>query len=160
MSNVRPLSKMDAAVRAAEVRDLKGILRLYRELRPRDPVLAPETALNLIVNLVEREDVHLLVGEVDGAVISTCMLAVIPNLASGGRPFGIIEHVVTLSSHRRRGYARLLLEHALALAWSRHCYKVMLLSGMQRMEAHRLYESVGFVGNVERGFVAKPRSAV
>jgi GNAT superfamily N-acetyltransferase len=151
---------MDAAVRAAEVRDLDGILRLYRELRPRDPELAPETALNLIVNLVERDDVHLLVGEVEGVLVATCMLAVIPNLASGGRPFGIIEHVVTSSIHRGRGYARLLLEHALALAWSRHCHKVVLLSGMQRMEAHKLYESVGFVGNVERGFVAKPKSAV
>jgi GNAT superfamily N-acetyltransferase len=84
------------------------------------------------------------------------MLAIIPNLANGARPFGIIEHVVTLSSERRRGYARLVLEHALDLAWARSCYKVLLLSGAKRTEAHELYESVGFAGDVARGFVAKP----
>jgi len=36
----------------------------------------------------------------------------------------------------------------------------MLLSGAQRKEAHKLYESVGFDGDVERGFVAKPKGVV
>jgi GNAT superfamily N-acetyltransferase len=88
------------------------------------------------------------------------MLASVPNLASSARPFAVIEHVVTLAAHRRRGYARLVLEYALAKAWSRGCCKVMLLSGSQRTEAHKLYESVGFLGDVERGFVAKPASAL
>ncbi len=84
------------------------------------------------------------------------MLAVIPNIASGARPFGVIEYVVTLASQRKRGYARLVLERALAEAWAGGCYKVVLLSGVKRAEAHKLYESVGFVGDIERGFVAKP----
>jgi hypothetical protein len=45
------------------------------------------------------------------------------------------------------------------MAWSKGCYKVMLLSGSQRVEAHKLYESVGFVGGIERGFVARSPSA-
>jgi hypothetical protein len=32
----------------------------------------------------------------------------------------------------------------------------MLLSGMQREDAHVLYESLGFHGDIERGFVIKP----
>jgi hypothetical protein len=32
----------------------------------------------------------------------------------------------------------------------------MLLSGVQREEAHALYESLGFRGDIERGFVIKP----
>ena len=48
------------------------------------------------------------------------------------------------------------LEHALASAWTRGCCKVMLLSGAQRGEAPKLCESVGFVGDIERGFVARP----
>src|SRR5262245_56212619 len=105
---------------------------------------------------MSKRDVVLLVCELDGALVATCMLAIIPNLASGARPFGIIEHVVTLPAHRRRGHARRVLQHALDLAWARRCCKVMLLSGEQRGEAHSLYESVGFAGNVERGFVARP----
>ncbi|MDC8772515.1 GNAT family N-acetyltransferase [Paucibacter sp. hw8] len=107
--------------------------------------------------LTDRQDVHMLVCELGQTLIATCMLAIIPNLACGAKPFGIIEHVVTLAAHRGRGYGRLVLEHALDLAWSAHCCKVHLLSGTQRTEAHRLYESVGFVGNVESGFVVKPK---
>ena len=36
----------------------------------------------------------------------------------------------------------------------------MLLSGSQRTDAHKLYESVGFVSDVERAFVAKPGNEV
>jgi GNAT superfamily N-acetyltransferase len=143
-------------VREADANDLQGVLALYRELRPNDPVLSPAAANEAFLNLIARDDICLVVCEVEGELVATCMLAVIPNLASGARPFGIIEHVVTLSTRRKRGFARLVLEHALARAWSRGCYKVVLLSGAQRTEAHRLYESVGFSGDVERGFVVKP----
>lgn len=143
-------------VRSARPDDLDGVLRLYRELRPHDPALDPELAREILVRLIQREDVELLVCECEGSLTATCMLAVIPNLASGARPFGVIEHVVTLPEFRRRGHARQVLGYALKTAWARSCYKVLLLSGAQRKEAHELYESVGFVRGVEEGFVAKP----
>jgi GNAT superfamily N-acetyltransferase len=113
----------------------------------------------MLENLIQRPDIDLLVCEANGVLAATCQLALVPNLASGARPFGIIEHVVTLAEHRRFGYASLVLKHALETAWSKGCYKVMLLSGAQRSEAHKLYESVGFVGGIERGFVARSPSA-
>jgi GNAT superfamily N-acetyltransferase len=85
------------------------------------------------------------------------MIATIANLASEGRPFAMIEHVVTLVEFRGQGLARATMQHALDFAWSRNCCKVMLLSGMLRPEAHRLYEALGFRGDVERGFVIKPK---
>ena len=151
---------METTVRRAESNDLPGVLTLYRELRPQDPELAPDAAQEAFRVLTARSDVHIVVCEVGQTLVATCMLAVIPNLACGAKPFGIIEHVVTLSTHRGRGYGRRVLEHALNLAWSGRCCKVVLLSGTQRTDAHRLYESVGFVGNVESGFVAKPTGAV
>lgn len=151
---------MDAIVRCAELKDLKGVLALYRELRPHDPELAPDVAREAFRGLTARSDVHVVVCELGQTLVATCMLAIIPNLACGTRPFGIIEHVVTLSTYRCRGHGRCVLEHALNLAWSKRCHKVVLLSGTQRTDAHRLYESVGFVGNVESGFVAKPKYVV
>ena len=143
-------------IRKAVESDLAGILALYRELRPHDPVLAPTVAREAFTSLLSQSNVHLMVCEVGNMLVATCMLAVIPNIASGARPFGVIEHVVTLTSHRKRGYARLVLERALAEAWAGGCCKVMLLSGVKREEAHKLYESVGFLADVERGFVVKP----
>ncbi|MET0281786.1 MAG: GNAT family N-acetyltransferase [Steroidobacteraceae bacterium] len=143
-------------LRNARMDDLPGILALYRELRPGDPVLATSSAQAALARLLATPGMHLIVCEAGGVLASTCLLAIIPNLASGARPFAVIEHVVTLQSHRRRGHGRRVLEHALGVAWSLDCCKVMLLSGQQRPEAHRLYESAGFMGDVERGFVAKP----
>ena len=145
-------------VRGAEAADLEGVLVLYKELRPNDPILPPPAARQAFTNLLARKDVDLVVCEAADTLIATCMLATIPNLASSARPIGLIEHVVTLSAHRKRGYARLVLQFALAKAWSRGCCKVMLLSGSRRTDAHKLYESVGFAGDVERAFVAKPGS--
>ena len=150
---------MDTRIRRAASHDLPGVLALYRELRPHDPELAPDAARAAFHGLAARNDVHIVVCELGQTLVATCMLAIIPNLACGAKPFGIIEHVVTLSTHRGRGYGRRVLEHALDLAWSGRCCKVVLLSGTQRTDAHRLYESVGFVGDVERGFVAKPKDA-
>ncbi|MBV1776846.1 GNAT family N-acetyltransferase [Burkholderiaceae bacterium DAT-1] len=148
---------MSTLTRKAELSDLEGLLALYRELRPHDPEQPPAVASARLASLLEQQFVHVLVCESSGTLVATCMLAVIPNLVNGGRSFGVIEHVVTGSAHRGKGYARRVLDHALTLAWSLDCYKVMLLSGAHRTEAHALYASLGFDGDVERGFVAKPR---
>ena len=144
------------SIRAARADDLDGLLALYRELRPQDPRLPSGAAQGALERLLARDDIHLLVCEAGEALVATCMLAIIPNLASEARPFGVIEHVVTLQAHRARGHARRIMERALELAWAADCYKVLLLSGTQRVSAHKLYESLGFNGDVERGFVIKP----
>ena len=146
---------MNSAIRKAQAQDIQGILTLFRELRPNDPELAPHNAARLFEHLLQQEFVHMFVVEVEAELVATCTLAVIPNLASGGRSYALIEHVVTLAAHRGHGYGRAVLNHAIDFAWNLDCYKVMLLSGAQRPEAHKLYESLGFNGDVERGFVKK-----
>lgn len=147
---------MAATLREAEAGDLAGILALYRELRPHDPVLPESVAQAKLAELIARPDIHLFVCDADGTLAATCMLAIIPNLATAARPFGVIEHVVALAAQRRQGHARQVMQHALKHAWAKGCYKVMLLSGAQRTEAHRFYAALGFSGDVERGFVVKP----
>jgi len=145
-----------ALVRAATMVDLPAVQALYAELRPNDPVLSPDEAQRLWREIVEDPHACVVVAEIAETLGATCMLATIPNLASGGRRIGVIEHVITAAAFRRRGLARLVLQHALDLAWQQGCCKVLLLSGVAREEAHGLYEAVGFRGDVERGFVAKP----
>jgi GNAT superfamily N-acetyltransferase len=145
-----------AVARFAEYRDLSGVQHLYKELRPQDPDLTADHADTLWRELLAQPQIRVVVAEAEGCLASTCMIALIANLASGGRPFAVIEHVVTLPQFRGRGLARVTMQYALDFAWSRNCCKVMLLSGMQRPDAHRLYETLGFRGDIERGFVIKP----
>jgi GNAT superfamily N-acetyltransferase len=147
------------AIRFAEHRDLAGVLRLYQVLRPNDPVLSAHDADARWREVLGQPHLRVVVAQVGERLVSTAMIAVIANLASHGRPFAAIEHVVTLPEFRGQGLGRATMQFALEFAWRRDCCKVMLLSGAQRPEAHKLYESLGFDGDVERGFVVKPRES-
>jgi GNAT superfamily N-acetyltransferase len=141
--------------RRASAADMNSVLALYRELRPNDPPLPGENAASLWEAVCDSPTSLIVVCELEGHIGATCMLALIANLASAGRPIGFIEHVVTTLSFRRRGLAEACLRFALDEAWRLGCCKVVLLSGAQRPDAHRVYEKVGFDGDMERGFVIK-----
>ena len=142
-------------VRLAHEGDHDAVRELYRELRPRDPVMGDAASLSIFCAVLRSSSARLVVALTHGEVGATCMLALLPNFANGGMPIGVIEHVVTAGRVRGRGLARAALEFALDTAWSLNCCKVLLLSGVQRADAHRLYASVGFVGGTELGFVKK-----
>ncbi|WP_046003547.1 GNAT family N-acetyltransferase [Pseudoalteromonas rubra] len=142
-------------IRLATPQDLPAIVKLYEELRSHDPKMSMHTLKVTWDELLNNPGVSIVVAEVDGQLASTCQLGVIPTLTNGCRPFGIIEHVITAESFRRRGLSQRVLEKALSLAWEQHCFKVMLLSGATRTSAHKLYEKVGFKSNIENGFVIK-----
>ena len=93
--------------------------------------------------------------EVNGEIAACCMLALIANLASGGRKIGLIEHVITAARFRRQGLAKQVLEFALQQAWQADCCKVMLLSGANRTDAHRVYEAIGFKGMLSAALLSK-----
>jgi GNAT superfamily N-acetyltransferase len=147
-------------IRECREQDLAGLLTLYAELRPNDPVLAPSVAREALRRLLAEPGVRLLVAEVEGQLAATCQLGVIPTLTNGGKPFAIIEHVITAAAFRRQGLSQQVIARALAIAWEMECYKVMLLSGEGREEAHRLYEKLGFKAGIEKGFVIKRTDAM
>jgi GNAT superfamily N-acetyltransferase len=136
--------------------DLDNLLALYSELRPNDPILAVKESEDAWNNLLNNPYVKIVVAEVSNVLASTCQLSICPTLTNNARPFGIIEHVITSSEYRRRGLSQKVIEKSLELAWEFNCYKVMLLSGEGRTEAHKLYEKIGFKSEVERGFIIKP----
>ncbi|MEJ2765131.1 GNAT family N-acetyltransferase [Photobacterium sp. MCCC 1A19761] len=142
-------------IRVSRKEDLRGVLALYRELRGHDPVVSEQVLASNWDEIQANPSIQLVVAEVDGQLASTCQLGVIPTVTNAGRPFGVIEHVITGQDYRRRGLSQKVLEKALALAWEQGCYKVMLLSGENRVAAHRLYEKVGFQAGIEKGFVVK-----
>lgn len=142
-------------IRRAQESDRDAVLRLYRELRPDDLPIPSAKVSELWSKVNEAPTSQIIVAEYQGHVDATCMLALIANFASEGRPIGFIEHVVTAQAFRRKGLGEACLRYAVETAWDLGCCKVILLSGAQRPEAHAVYEKVGFNGDVERGFVIK-----
>lgn len=85
------------------------------------------------------------IGVAGNVAIATVTLVVVPNLTRNGASYALIENVVTHADHRKRGYARAVIAHAVADAWSAGCYKVMLLTGSKNPATFRFYENCGFV---------------
>ena len=87
---------------------------------------------------------HLLVVEVDGEVVGSGDLLIVPNLSHNALPWAAVENVIVDERMRRKGIARQLIQHMINLAQENNCYKIGLSSNKKRLPAHRMYESLGF----------------
>ena len=134
----------DPDIRLANPDDLSGILTLYRQLNPDDPVLDPDAAETAWSALLSCGLTTIFVADMGGLLVSSCTLAIVPNLSRGARPYAVIENVVTHADHRRTGLGRAVLRAALDKAWRADCYKVLLATGSRRESTLRFYEGAGF----------------
>ena len=135
---------VEANIRPATSDDLPGVLILYRQLNPDDPVLDLAVAEPVWATLLSSGLTTPFVVEIEGLLVASCTLAIVPNLSRGARPYGVIENVVTSSDHRRTGLGRAVLQAALDKAWEADCYKVLLATGSRRESTLRFYEGAGF----------------
>lgn len=135
--------------------ELQQLLVLYAHLHADDEPPPDGQALEQIWNELLGSNRYQYLGcYVDGQLVSSCTITVIPNLTRG-RPYGLIENVVTRADHRGHGYARAVLHDALSFAWSQGCYKVMLMTGRKDEATLRFYESAGFDRYGKQAFIAK-----
>lgn len=131
-------------IREAQPGDLRQLQQLYRHLTPDDPICPADEAVAILQRFLLYPGSAILIGEAGGVLASSCTLVVIPNLTRGGRPYGLIENVVTHAEWRGRGFGRLILEAATERAWTEGCYKVMLMTGSKKSSTLRFYEAAGF----------------
>ena len=66
------------------------------------------------------------------------------------QPILMIENVVTDVRHRRLGVGRMMFKWIENWGRERNCHYCILVSGMQRVEAHRFYDAIGY--NEVKGF--------
>ena len=96
---------------------------------------------------------HLIVNEVDGRIVSSCVCVIIPNLTRNVRPYAFIENVVTHEDYRGKGYAGECLDYARQIAEKENCYKMMLLTGSKKPETLSFYEKAGYNSSDKTAFI-------
>ncbi len=131
--------------------DLKSLLEIYQQLDPDNPCFTKQSE-GVWKEIEADANIRYFGAVEDGKVVSTCYAVYIPNLTRNHRGICFIENVVTDKAYRRLGLASRVLDMAIAFAKERHCYKVILQSGIGRTEAHRLYENKGFNGESKKAF--------
>ena len=128
----------------AQPEDLPALLALYVHLSPEDTPVAPEIATSIFEDFAARPGAAIFLGHLGDTLVTSCTQSIIPNLTRGGRPYALIENVVTHTDHRGQGYATAILNVASEAAWAAGCYKIMLMTGSRRPSTLRFYENAGF----------------
>ena len=141
-------------IRFAHIEDFDQLLSLLRQLNPEDS-FATEIQSKVFREILASEHLELVVAEQAGSLTGSCYLNIIPNLSRGGKPYALIENVITDPNHRRRGIGRQLITFALAEAWRRDCYKVMLMSGRRDERVHRFYRDCGFDDKAKQAYIIR-----
>ena len=140
-------------VREAKKEDLNALLELYLFLHE-DSI--PESDLHLEntwTQIIEDRNHHLLVNEIDGKIVSSCVCVIIPNLTRNVRSYAFVENVVTHADYRKKGYAGECLDYARKIAEQENCYKMMLLTGSKNQETLRFYEKAGYNSSDKTAFI-------
>lgn len=147
---------MERMIREATAADLTQLVALLQQVsldKPREdpgPPL-PEAYQRAFREVDADPRQHLLVAEVDGRIVGTVVLIIVPNLSYQGRPWAELENMVVDESHRGRGIGEALVRRAESFARDAGCYKLTLTSSKRRTDAHRFYERLGF-GKTHEGF--------
>ncbi|MHA2198044.1 MAG: GNAT family N-acetyltransferase [Promethearchaeota archaeon] len=143
------------SIRYLKKSEMDDLLNLYTHLHRKDtPLPEKPDLISIWEEITTNSLLHYFVIDLNNKLVSSCTLAIIPNLTRSGRPYGLIENVVTHADYRRKGFGMAVLQHALNIAWKNKCYKVMLLTGSKDPAIHQFYEKAGFKKGIKTGFIA------
>jgi GNAT superfamily N-acetyltransferase len=145
--------------RAAGPEDFEAVLALYRQLHPDDPEVAGGPGEAAFERIIATPGMHLFLLELDGRVVATTYLNVIPNLTRGASPYAVIENVIVEERWRGTGLGKQIMASTLEAAWSAGCYKAMLMTGSRRASTHAFYRACGFSPDAKAAFLARPPDA-
>jgi GNAT superfamily N-acetyltransferase len=140
---------MPALIRPATESDIPRLIEMYQQLSLDDPREGlgpplPSVYAETFRTIDADPKQHLLVAEVDGRVVGSLVLIVVPNLSHQGTPWAEIENMVVHEAMRGHRIGEALVQHAIDVARDVGCYKLTLTSNMRRTDAHRFYERMGF----------------
>lgn len=140
-------------IREANKNDLNALLELYLYLHEDSIPNQDEHLENTWKQIMEDKNHHLIVNEIDGKIVSSCVCVIIPNLTRNVRPYAFVENVVTHADYRKKGYASECLDYARTIAKNENCYKMMLLTGSKKAETLRFYEKAGYNSSDKTAFI-------
>lgn len=132
--------------------DFDAALRLYRVLT-RDPVPVTDDP-EAFTAILDHPGTCIVGMEHEVQIIAMTTLHLLPNMTSGGRPYALIENVITAPQYRGQGIGRAVLQACIDRAKAANGYKIMLLTGEAR-GVKGFYEKLGFSGHEKHGLVLR-----
>lgn len=143
-------------IREARREDLETLVSLIHEgivegsVSDEDPgPPLPRGYLDAFEAIEAHPSCRLMAVELDGRVVGTFSLAILPNFAHQGRPVAQIESVHVAAELRSHGIGEQMVRWAIEEARAAGCVRLQLTSNKKRTRAHDFYRRLGFVASHE-----------
>lgn len=144
---------MNYTIRELENKDFQQLMELYTHLHEKDIPEMDERVSSVWESILADKNHHIIVTELNGKIISSCVCVIIPNLTRNQRPYAFVENVVTHSDFRGKGIATACLNYARDIAKSENCYKLMLLTGSKDENTLNFYRRAGYNSEDKTAFI-------
>lgn len=141
-------------LRPAAVADFQHLHQLYKDLVGTIEVPYGDAGRARMAEVLDHPGTTVFVAEAQDQLVSMATLHVLPNMTFGGRPYALVENVVTLRAHHGLGVGRQVMEHLAQAAWDAGAYKIMLLTGKD-LGARGFYEKLGYTADEKFGMTLR-----
>jgi GNAT superfamily N-acetyltransferase len=136
-------------VREAVETDLHALIAMLADDplgAAREDTAMPPNPAYVVAFEAMRDDPNqiLAVGEIEGEVVATLQLSLLPGLSRQGMWRGLVEGVRVRADWRGKGLGEALMAWAIETCRTRNCGLVQLTTDLSRTDAHRFYERLGF----------------
>ena len=140
-------------IQIADNNDLKELLLLYTQLHNNKMPDIDDTLLSIWNNILNDKNHYIFICKEDNAIVSSCVMVIVPNLTNNQRPYALIENVVTHEDYRNKGLATAVLEYAKKIAVDKNCYKIMLMTGSKKDSTLNFYRRAGYNSEDKTAFI-------
>ena len=143
---------MPLTFRKANFEDLPDIVRMLADdflgqtrERFEDPL--PDSYVAAFCEIEGDKNNELIVAEIDGRLVGTLQLTFTPSISFQGGRRATVESVRVDEAYRGKGIGREIMLSAIRRAKERGCISMQLTTNVDRTDAHRFYERLGFNGS-------------
>ncbi len=144
----------EMTLRRATPDDFDQLYGLYKELVGEIDVISGPAGRDRLDEILNLPGTSICVAARGDVLLGAVTLHVLPNMTFGGRPYALIENVVTSATHRGQGIGRAVMRFAQEQAWEVGVYKIMLLTGKE-LGARGFYESLGYSADEKHGMTLR-----
>ena len=134
---------MNVSIRPIGPNDYAEVSTIWREVLD-VPYVTAEWAASFYEEVKDDVNYETYVAEADGRVVGLVTTVVTKSIEFPKDGYTKVNGLAVLPEYQGRGIGRKLLETVEARAAERGAGHIVLASGMQRTEAHKFYECVGY----------------
>jgi ribosomal protein S18 acetylase RimI-like enzyme len=140
-------------IRRLKNNDISQLALLFKDFRNEESNL--QKMVKKFDLLIENENYIFLCAVCESKLCGHVMGIICNSLYGNCDPFLVIEDMIVDKQFRRKGIGKKLMNELDTIAKLNGCNQIILVTGEDRLEAHKFYEKLGFEAGKHKGYKKK-----